>query len=62
MWTFKEILDHCVRKQNGESFTEVKVLRDAKEETWELLDIIKAVSKCVEAKDLINKPYWKWAN
>ena len=46
---------------------EVKVLWDTKEETWEPLDVIKAddlitVSKFVEAKGLVNKPYWKCAN
>ena len=46
---------------------EVKVLWDTKEETLEPLDIIKAddpatVFKYVEAKGLVDKPYWKWAN
>ena len=33
LWTFKEILNHHVWKKNGNSFMEVKVLWDTKEQT-----------------------------
>ena len=46
---------------------EVKVLWDTGEEGWEPLNKIKAddpitLAKYVEAKGLVDKPYWKWAN
>ena len=66
LWTFKEILDHRFCKKNGKTFIQVKVLRDTNEETWEELNMMKAddpitVSKCVEVKGLMDKPYWRWA-
>ena len=46
---------------------DVKVLWDTLEEGWEPLNKIKAddpitLAKYVEAKGLVDKPYWKWAN
>ena len=61
LWTFKEILNHRVRKKGKTSWMEVKVLWDTHEENWEPLNVIKAddpitVAKYVEANGLIDKP------
>ena len=45
----------------------MKVLWDTGEEDWQPLNKIKAddpitLAKYVEAKGLVDKPYWKWAN
>ena len=50
----------------GKTFIQVKVLWDTNEESWDDLNRMKAadpitVSKYVEAKGLMDKPYWKWA-
>ena len=62
LWTFKEILNHGIRKTGKTSWMEVKVLLNTNEETWEPLNVIRAddpitVAKYVEAKGLIDKPY-----
>ena len=67
LWTFKEILDHRIRKNGKTSWMEVKVLWDTGEEGSEPLNKIKAddpitLAKYVEAEGLVDKPYWKWAN
>ena len=67
LWTFKEILNHRLTKIDGKQTMEVEVLWDTGEKTWQPLNDMKAddpvtISKYVQAKGLVNKPYWKWAN
>jgi hypothetical protein len=67
LWTFSKILNHRERTNGGKKTMEVEVLWDMGEQTWEPLNNMKAddpvtVAQYVKEKDLVNKPYWKWAN
>jgi hypothetical protein len=67
LWTFDRILDHRLIKYDGKQIMEVEVLWDTGEKSWEPLNIIKTddpvtVAQYVKERNLMDKPYWKWAN
>ena len=65
LWTFEKILDHRTTRNDNKILVEVKVLWDTGEETWELLNTMKAddpitIAQYAKEKNLQDQPYWKW--